>query len=217
MIARLIYEICCCCNRPVRAGHPFMTCQMCDKIMHKKCKTDDNIVKFRDATYCKICTDANDIVRYNPFYQAPHFANNGLIDDEPVNYIKSIYNSSKILENCKTFSITELNGTILPKNSAKYLSRLFLNIDGNASTLTTLQLSCLVSTTNSLLSVLQKQILIPKMEPCISLTNTPPVTNHVIFVKRKTSSRVKDQECVFTCTTPLTLTKSLAYLSVMNT
>ena len=122
-----------------------MTCQMCDKIMHKKCKTDDNIVKFRDATYCKICTDANDIVRYNPFYQAPHFANNGLIDDEPVNYIESIYNSSKILENCKTFSITELNATILPKNSAQYLSKLFLNIDGNASNFDNfaVELSCI--------------------------------------------------------------------------
>ena len=145
MIVKLICEICCCCNRPVRAGHPFMTCQMCDKIMHKKCKTDDNIVKFRDATYCKICTDANDIVRYNPFYQAPHFANNGLIDDEPVNYIESIYNSSKILENCKTFSITELNATILPKNSAQYLSKLFLNIDGNASNFDNfaVELSCI--------------------------------------------------------------------------
>ena len=76
---------------------------MCDKIMHKKCKTNDNIVEYTAKSALKpmILFDTT------LFFQAPRFANNGLIDDEPVNYIESIHNSSKI-----------------------YLSTLFFNIDG---------------------------------------------------------------------------------------
>ena len=105
---------------------------MCNNILHKKCKSENNIVKFREQTYCISCINTNDIIRYNPFYQASHFASNGLIDEEPVNYIESLATSSTILENCHSYSIQELNTNPLLDNN-NVLSTFFLNIDGNAS------------------------------------------------------------------------------------
>ena len=125
------FEICACCNRPIRAGHPFIVCKNCDTIMHNRCRTPENVIKFRDNMYCKKCIDQNDIIRYNPFYQAPHFDNNGLLDDEPINFIESLRTSSNILESCNSYSIQELNSRILCDDNR--FSTCFLNIDGNSS------------------------------------------------------------------------------------
>ena len=86
---------------------------------------------FRDKTYCKICTEKNDIIRYNPFYQAPHFTNDGLLDDEPINYISSIQTASDIFEKCQSYQINHLNTKTINENIQNYFSTCFLNIDGN--------------------------------------------------------------------------------------
>ena len=132
-MTRLTPEKCKSCSKCVRAGHPFIVCEHCNCILHKKCKSKDNIVTFRDSTYCKDCIDHNDIIRYNPFYTPPHFANNGPFNQEPIDYIESIENISHILENCKSFSINELNNHITTSSTdeEKVFSTFFLNIDGN--------------------------------------------------------------------------------------
>ena len=115
-----------------RKGHPFIVCHHCDRILHKKCKTTDNILMFRDKSYCNYCINNSDIVRYNPFYQPPHFNDEGIHDEEPTSYIESISTSSCILENCQSLSINQLN-KVLPSESNNYFSACFLNIDGNYS------------------------------------------------------------------------------------
>ena len=72
-------------------------------------------------------------MRFNPFYQPPHFANNGLLEEEPVDYIESIDTISNILENCQSFSINQLNSNILPESTKDTFSTCFLNIDGNST------------------------------------------------------------------------------------
>ena len=137
-------ELCACCSRPIRTGHPFIVCQECNCIIHKKCTTSDTVLKFRDATYCKLCCDGKDIVRYNPFYQPPRFSHNDQFDDEPVDYIQSVNTIYNILENCKTYTTSHLNTNILPSDDQRnFLSTFFLNIDGNATNFDslTLQLS----------------------------------------------------------------------------
>ena len=137
-------ELCAYCSKPVRTGHPFIVCHECNCIIHKKCTTN-NILKFRDATYCKLCCDRKDIVRYNPFYQHSNFNHNEQFDDEPVDYIQSVNTIYNILENCHTYSTKHLNSDILPPSDDQenYLSTFFLNIDGNATNFDslTLQLS----------------------------------------------------------------------------
>ena len=107
-----------------------MVCSNCNCILHKKCKSG-NIDVFRNATYCKICTGANDIIRYNPFYQSPHFEMNELSQAEPIEYIESIQAMSSILENCKSFTIDQFNRSSI--GSKDSFSTYFLNIDGNAT------------------------------------------------------------------------------------
>ena len=127
-------EKCFSCSKFVRTGHPFIICKNCDSILHKKCKTKSNIIHFRDSTYCVNCTEKYDIIRYNPFYQPPHFTNNDVLDSDPVDYIESIKFMSDILENCQSFSINHLNSQkILPTNESNYFSTCFLNIDGNST------------------------------------------------------------------------------------
>ena len=130
------HEVCFCCSRPIRAGHPFIICNKCDCIMHKKCKTTSNIVKFREQTYCANCIEIYDIIRYNPLYQPPHLSRNEFLDDEPLAYVESLDTISQILESCSQYSFSELNTKIrtLPSSPNKKLfSTYFYNIDGNAT------------------------------------------------------------------------------------
>ena len=132
----MLYEHCVCCNKPIRAGHPFVTCNKCNCIYHKKCKTKENITTFRDKTYRSTCTDNHDIVRYNPFYQSPHFSSNESLDDEPIEYIESINTASNILENCQTLSTIKFNNLMTQfsqTSEGTTLSTYFRNIDGNSS------------------------------------------------------------------------------------
>ena len=132
----MICENCVCCSKPIRAGHPFINCNKCDSVLHKRCKTNENIVTFRDKAYCSNCIDNYDILRYNPFHQAPHFANNDLLDEEPHDYIESLGTVSKILENCQTFSVAQFNNYMMqipPATRNNLFSSYFRNIDGNAT------------------------------------------------------------------------------------
>ena len=119
------HEACVCCSRPIRTGHPFIICNKCDCIMHKKCKTTSNIVKFREQTYCSCsnCIELHDIIRYNSFYQPSHSSRNEILDDEPLEYVESIDTISQILEICNQYSISELNTKIraLPSSSKRNL------------------------------------------------------------------------------------------------
>ena len=90
---------------------------------------------FRDKIYCKICIDKSDIIRYNPFYQPPHFDTNEFSQDEPIEFIESIQTISLILENCHSFSMNELNTHTndVSNRYADTFSTYFLNIDGNST------------------------------------------------------------------------------------
>ena len=127
-------EKCQSCDKSVRAGHPFVVCQSCNCILHRKCKLG-NIESFRNKTYCKICIDKKDIIRYNPFHQPPHFDNNKFSQDEPIDFIESIQTISNILENCNSLTINQLNShtNALSKTKTDTFSAYFLNIDGNST------------------------------------------------------------------------------------
>ena len=129
---RNVTEKCVYCDKSIRAGHPFITCSKCNCILHKKCRTQDNIVKFRDENFCISCIEKFSIVRYNPLYQPDHFNSNEMLNEEPIQFIESLENISNILENCKLYTTPELT-KLLCKPSSNHLSSYFQNIDGNAS------------------------------------------------------------------------------------
>ena len=168
-------ELCACCSKPVRTGHPFIICQECNCIIHKRCTTTENVIKFRGATYCKSCYNSKDIVRYNPFYQSPNFSHNDQFDDEPVDYIESVNTIHNILENCTTFSTSHLNSNVLPSdNQRNFLSTFFLNIDGNATNFDSLAIQ--LSKFKHTFSVIG-----------LAETNTDPVNSCLFQLKEYTS------------------------------
>ena len=127
-------EKCQSCDKFVRAGHPFVVCHSCNCILHKKCKSGI-IESFRDKNYCKTCIDKSDIVRYNPFYQPPHFDTNEFSQDEPIDFIESIQTISNILENCHSLTMNQLSShtDVISNRYRNTFSTYFLNIDGNAT------------------------------------------------------------------------------------
>ena len=129
---RNVTEKCVYCDKSIRAGHPFITCGKCNCILHKKCRTQDNIVKFRNENFCISCVDKFSIVRYNPLHQPDHFNSNEMLNEEPIQYIESLKNISDILENCQVYTTPELT-KLLSKNNSRHLSSYFQNIDGNSS------------------------------------------------------------------------------------
>ena len=133
LLRNLNPEKCISCDNPIRASHPFIVCQNCDRVLHKRCSSSENTVSFRERTYCHHCVEHNDIIRYNPFYQAPHFTDNHLVEEEPISYIESIQCASTILENCKSYTINQLNSQIFTNSTGPFFSMCFLNIDGNLS------------------------------------------------------------------------------------
>ena len=129
---RNVIEKCVYCDKSIRAGHPFITCKNCNCILHKKCRTQENIVKFRDENFCISCIDRFSIIRYNPLYQPNHFNSNEMLNEEPIHFIESLENISNTLENCKPYTTPELSN-LLTEPISKLTSLYFQNIDGNST------------------------------------------------------------------------------------
>ena len=86
-----------------------------------------------------------DVAKYNPFYE---LLNRNMDETEKTfvqnqscyHEVDSLSILSNVLENCSINSVEEFNVSATPqeKNTSKYLSLKFLNIDGNASNFDTL-------------------------------------------------------------------------------
>ena len=90
-------ELCSCCNKAIRSGHPFVTCKHCDCILHKKCNV--SILPIFGKIFEKII--------YNRLYT--FLTANGVLHDEQFGFRKghstthalhrSVINISKSLSN----------------------------------------------------------------------------------------------------------------------
>ena len=93
----------------------------------------------RFVYYCSKCSKSDER-RYNPFKTLPHphpslihdIDDPKFYDDDPSAVPDSIIQSSKILEQCKSFSTTQINEVFNETNTTTFASY-FLNIDGNNS------------------------------------------------------------------------------------
>ena len=137
------------CTKQIFVGQSAIICSKCDNIYHSNCFKDYTI--FRDNIYCLLCIDQYDIIKYNPYF------NNNQSDDnhdrfyetEITDYVDAFDNVSRVLEECKQYSLTELNALFVntttnnnplhannddnSTENSEFLSHLFYNIDGNES------------------------------------------------------------------------------------
>ena len=106
-------ETCGRCIKQIYIGQSSIVCSKCNLIFHLNCAKD--AVTFREDIFCSICVDKFDVIRYNPFFHHDLIEtdDNKFYDNEPSDYIEIIENMSNILENCRSYTINELNNKLL--------------------------------------------------------------------------------------------------------
>ena len=137
----IVREICAHCNAQVYTHNPVVICYSCSNIIHYKCaslanyKTDQQSYNW----YCPDCQDSegihtSNVCRYNPFnndYTSKNPSHH--YDHEPSEYIESLKDISKVLNECTSYTVNEFNHKIKSRNLNKLLSMYFLNVDGNST------------------------------------------------------------------------------------
>jgi hypothetical protein len=121
MISRLPKELCNHCQKSVRLGLPHFECFKCNKIFHAKCFKASLAEFINDDFYCAGCK-LTIPKKYNPFKT--------MVDPEIDDSDPGLQKMSEILDNCKSYSIKDLNTSVKPLFE-KNLSMIFQNIDGN--------------------------------------------------------------------------------------
>ena len=131
-------EVCTLCEKHILIGHRAVVCHNCDVICHIKCSKLNKFVPFRNKAYCPTCIAANDIIRYNPFYEiGSNEFSEKFYEQEPSEYVDRIEEMSNILEKCEPYSksklsmlFQEIQSTVDTKNE-EIFSSFFYNLDGN--------------------------------------------------------------------------------------
>ena len=132
-------EVCKYCTKFINIGQPTTECMKCDEIIHTKCWKKSEFTEIDFVYYCSKCSKSVEH-RYNPFKTLAHphpslihdIDDPKFYDDDPSAVPDSIKQSSKILEQCKSLSTTQINEVFNETNTTTF-SSYFLNIDGNNS------------------------------------------------------------------------------------
>ena len=124
-------EVCGCCSKTIKFGQAITECGKCETAIHTRCFKKSNFGYANNIFYCKTCLIDVE-TRYNPFY---HDTNSNFYDGELCDIIESMQSTSSLLENCKQYTVDNMNNLLsenfpIPNN---LFSSLFLNIDGNYS------------------------------------------------------------------------------------
>jgi len=126
-------EVCELCLKNVLIGQTTILCKHCDSIFHARCITPENFEQFRDSSYCRSCMLKNEIRRYNPFFSMFDDLNpDKFYEDESAEFVESVEQQSRILENCKNYNCKKFND-LINNDRCNDFSGLFINIDGNKS------------------------------------------------------------------------------------
>jgi hypothetical protein len=133
---QLVKEVCSGCGKNINIGQSTTECTKCSKLVHSKCLKKANFTVVNDNQYCGLCHHTIPI-RYNPFRDITltqnhiqesdenddHFYNNDFVET-----VDDIMNASNILEQCKSYSASEISSLIKPEID---FTAFFYNIDGN--------------------------------------------------------------------------------------
>ena len=115
------------CSNNVLSHHRFVLCTHCQKICHYKCALKlYNFDQLSDSWSCWECASMAEI-KYNPF-KSMRYDKYSQSDSENLAEISEI---DQILENCKKYSYTQIDGMSYDSESSP--SIFFNNIDGVAS------------------------------------------------------------------------------------
>ena len=116
-------EKCGYCQKNVNIGQSICECYKCNCVIHTKCYKLSNFDKINNSFFCENCI-TEVVVRYNPY------KHNIEDDDENSDVTESLQTMSNILENCKSYTVKDVND-ISSSSFVENMSSFFLNLDGN--------------------------------------------------------------------------------------
>ena len=116
-------ERCGCCHKNINIGQSISVCHECNCVIHTKCYKLSNFDKINNNIFCENCR-TEVVIRYNPY------KHNVEDDDENSDVSKTLQTMNNILENCKSYTIGDVND-IPSCDFVENMSSFFLNLDGN--------------------------------------------------------------------------------------
>ena len=126
----MIKEKCGHCTNNINIGHAILECSNCNVAIHTKCHRNAKFLHVSNQWVCNDCQISMDL-RYNPF--TTWLENENDLQNDSESYDPSVLEISNILNNCRSYTINDLNKTISCNKTNELLSTLFFNIDGNAT------------------------------------------------------------------------------------
>ena len=135
--SNMVRESCGECNKQIYIGQSALICSKCDIIFHNTCLSD--AVVFRQSTYCNLCVEKYDIIRYNPYF-IDYEVNHERFYESDISNLHDMFDGlSEILENCQQYSMDDLNiilndiERLAQDSTLDSFSSYFYNLDGNNS------------------------------------------------------------------------------------
>ena len=134
---KLTKEVCEPCSKPINIGQPLLECEACRTAIHTKCFKVAGFCPTNGLWVCKVCS-LNVTPRYNPFSGMISDGGDKFYDDEGGCDDETIQKISNVLDQCQSYSTTELNRVVkelqnscnLSSTHSKFTSY-FVNLDGN--------------------------------------------------------------------------------------
>ena len=142
MISHIKKEVCDPCKKFINIGQSLLECEMCFTAIHTKCYKNAGFSSIQGIWACHQCSKNNMPPRYNPYF-SDKTDSDKFYDDEGAFDNTVIPKICQVLENCKTYTVGDLNTLITkqlninennnspPKQGLSQFSTYFLNIDGN--------------------------------------------------------------------------------------
>ena len=135
IINKLNKEVCEVCLKTINIGQATTVCCKCSKIVHTKCFKRSKFSIHNGEPHCQTCLLTTP-KQYNPF----KILNKQTINDSDHSYneeltdcISTVADASRVLEQCKSYSISDIKNLFAETKENTPFSTLFYNIGGNKS------------------------------------------------------------------------------------
>ena len=125
-------EKCGCCDKFINIGQFILECEQCTSVIHAKCYKLAEFKNIDNLWLCTLCSTKH-TQRYNPFVTLHDKDHTKFYDNEPSDSIDCIQSISDILNDCRSYTKSEINNLIndISEKEFSLFSTYFLNIDGN--------------------------------------------------------------------------------------
>ena len=136
IINQINKEVCAVCSKTINIGQATCECYKCSDIIHTKCFKRSKFSTLNSQCYCSTCSISTP-KQYNPFKlidQHNSSDSDHSYNEELTDCISTVADASRVLDQCKSFSISEMETLFsTATDETTPFSTFFYNISGNKS------------------------------------------------------------------------------------